>query len=275
MTAREPSGSPASILDGLDRALAMLSQPDRAYFRVHRERYEHDLTVVARHSEHHRILEIGAFPFHVTAALALAGRRVTAIDLEPERGRALIERLGLDVRRCDIERKPLPFKDSAFDLVLMCETLEHLRVDPQFALSEVNRVLRPGGVVLLTTPNLYSAQNVLRFVLGRGFGDAVSEFSKLRTLGHMGHVREYTRREVRRFASDAGLSILTHRFRDYSRPRGRREMLKFLAFKILPARLRSFHVLLAEKSAQGPRLAPLVGVDVSPTEISADSAAAQ
>jgi SAM-dependent methyltransferase len=255
--ADDPRGSAASILDRLDRELVVLSQPDHAYFRAHRARYEHDLAVVARHSDRQRILEIGAFPFHVTAGLALTGRRVTAVDLKPERGRLLTDRLGLAVQRCDVERQPLPFEDSAFDLVLLCETLEHLRVDPQFALSEVNRVLRPGGLLLLTTPNLYSAQNILRFVLGRGFGDAVAEFSKLRTLGHMGHVREYTRREVRRFAAEAGFTIRTHRFHDYSRPRGRREMLKFLAFKLLPARLRSFHVLLAEKTARGPMLFPL------------------
>lgn len=248
---------PATVLDRVDRELARLGLPDAGYFHAHRARYEHDLQVVARHPAHQHILELGAFPFHVTAALALAGRRVTAVDLDPERGRRLIERLGLDVRRCDIERQRLPFDDAAFDLVLLCETLEHLRVDPQFALSEVNRVLRPGGLVLLTTPNLYSAQNMLRFVLGRGFGDAVAEFSKLRSLGHMGHVREYTQREVRRFAMEAGFSIRVHRFHDYARPRGRRETLKFLAFKILPARLRSFHVLLAEKAAPAPMLSPL------------------
>jgi SAM-dependent methyltransferase len=249
--------APAAVLDRVDREIARLGRADHGYFRAHRARYEHDLQVVARHPGHQRILELGAFPFHMTAALALAGRRVTAVDLDPGRGAALMDRLGLDVRRCDIERQSLPFEDAAFDLVLLCETLEHLRVDPQFALSEVNRVLRPGGLVLLTTPNLYAAQNLLRFVLGRGFGDAVAEFSKLRSLGHMGHVLEYTPREVCRFALEAGFSIRAHRFHDYARPRGRREMLKFLAFKVLPARVRSFQVVIAEKTAPAPMLAPL------------------
>ena len=46
---------------------------------------------------------------------------------------------------------PLPLPDSAFDLVVCTETLEHVR-DVQLALSEVRRVLEPGGRLAVTTP---------------------------------------------------------------------------------------------------------------------------
>ena len=46
---------------------------------------------------------------------------------------------------------PLPVGDSSFDLVLCAETIEHVR-DVQLLLSEVRRVLRPGGRLALTTP---------------------------------------------------------------------------------------------------------------------------
>jgi ubiquinone/menaquinone biosynthesis C-methylase UbiE len=46
---------------------------------------------------------------------------------------------------------PLPFADGAFDLVVCTETLEHVR-DIQLFLSEVRRVLQPGGRVAITTP---------------------------------------------------------------------------------------------------------------------------
>src|SRR5437762_1356405 len=45
----------------------------------------------------------------------------------------------------------LPFADNEFDLVTCIETLEHVR-DVQLALSEIRRVLRPGGRLALTTP---------------------------------------------------------------------------------------------------------------------------
>lgn len=46
---------------------------------------------------------------------------------------------------------PLPLEDSAFDLVLCAETLEHVR-DVQLLLSEARRVLVPGGTLAVTTP---------------------------------------------------------------------------------------------------------------------------
>ena len=46
---------------------------------------------------------------------------------------------------------PLPFVDGEFELVLCAETIEHVR-DVQLFLSEVRRVLRPGGGFALTTP---------------------------------------------------------------------------------------------------------------------------
>ena len=46
---------------------------------------------------------------------------------------------------------PLPFPDGAFDLVVCTETLEHVR-DLQLLLSEVRRVLEPGGRLAVTTP---------------------------------------------------------------------------------------------------------------------------
>jgi ubiquinone/menaquinone biosynthesis C-methylase UbiE len=46
---------------------------------------------------------------------------------------------------------PLPFGDGSFDLVVCTETLEHVR-DVQLLLSEVRRVLEPGGRLAVTTP---------------------------------------------------------------------------------------------------------------------------
>jgi ubiquinone/menaquinone biosynthesis C-methylase UbiE len=46
----------------------------------------------------------------------------------------------------------LPFRDRAFDVVVSCETVEHL-VEPFKALQEMARVAKPGGLLYLTTPN--------------------------------------------------------------------------------------------------------------------------
>jgi hypothetical protein len=69
---------------------------------------------------------------------------------------------------------------------MLCDTFEHLRIDPAFVLSEINRVLAPGAALVLTTPNVYSLPSLGRFLLGRSIADPLTEFGKLRNLGHMG-----------------------------------------------------------------------------------------
>jgi len=81
----------------------------------------------------------------------LRAERVTAADVS---GVALARARGRAPGAKLVELEPdapLPLGDSSFDLVLCAETIEHVR-DVQLLLSEVRRVLRPGGRLALTTP---------------------------------------------------------------------------------------------------------------------------
>lgn len=60
----------------------------------------------------------------------------------------------------DLEYTPLPADDESFDMVICCEVLEHMEIDPMYMLAEVNRVLKPGGKLLLTTPNAVSSRGL-------------------------------------------------------------------------------------------------------------------
>jgi ubiquinone/menaquinone biosynthesis C-methylase UbiE len=87
----------------------------------------------------------GRLGVHVDAA-SLVAADVSEIALERARrrlGRAELVRLEPDA--------PLPLADNEFDLVLCAETIEHVR-DVQLMLSEIRRVLRPGGEAAITTP---------------------------------------------------------------------------------------------------------------------------
>ena len=94
-------------------------------------------------------LDLGCGDGALTALLR--AERVTAADVSAVAlGRAR-ERLA-DAALVELEPDaPLPLGDSAFDLVLCAETIEHVR-DVQLLLSEARRVLRPGGALALTTP---------------------------------------------------------------------------------------------------------------------------
>ncbi len=63
----------------------------------------------------------------------------------------------------DLEAR-LPFRDGEFDWVLFVEGIEHIP-DRQRTLKEVRRVLKPGGTLLVTTPNLLSVRARLAFAL--------------------------------------------------------------------------------------------------------------
>jgi SAM-dependent methyltransferase len=72
---------------------------------------------------------------------------------------------GIEAAVLDVSYSSLPNQDGTVDLVVMSEVLEHL-LDPDHALDEIQRVLKPGGLLVLTTPNLASWFNRLLLLAG-------------------------------------------------------------------------------------------------------------
>jgi SAM-dependent methyltransferase len=109
------------------------------------------------------IADLGAGGGEACDWLARRGARAIACDVVPDAGLAARRRghsaVGLDVGGC------LPFRTATLDGVLAGEIIEHV-YDPALLLRECARVLRPGGVLVLTTPNLAPAQDRLRFLAG-------------------------------------------------------------------------------------------------------------
>lgn len=79
----------------------------------------------------------------------------------------------------------LPYAAKTFDLVIALEIIEHL-YDTDFFLSEVRRVLKPGGHVILSTPNLASARNRYRLLVNQ-----YPQYLEYSTRG-AGHIHLYT-----------------------------------------------------------------------------------
>lgn len=150
-----------------------------------------------------RVLELGADPFVFTQLLVergtspvLAGqpRGVWSREpngVEPVRLRWAGHDQRLELHRFDAERDVWPFGDAAFDVVVCMELLEHLCYSPAHVLHEANRVLRPGGTLLLTTPNALNAETVVDVLRGRSYGEHYSGYGPSDR-----HNREYTRAEV-------------------------------------------------------------------------------
>ena len=195
--------------DELDLLGPQLVKWNRQYLSFQRKRYENDLEIVKNYHKYGDILEIGSAPYHFTFCLKKLGYSVIGLDISPERGADFIRKHDLYIIKCDIERNKIPFHEGRFNFIIFNEIFEHLRINPIFALREVNRVLNPDGILILSTPNLYSIMNIIKFILGKGCcGDPYKEFEKLYTLGHMGHVRLYSTKEIKNFLEKTGFKVI-------------------------------------------------------------------
>jgi len=99
-----------------------------------------------------RVLDCGCgMGFYLMVMSRLWDLELVGLDMDPERLRWASEH-GIEAELVEGDAQRLPFEDSSFDAVLLTEVLEHLP-DDDAALSEVLRVLRPGGVLSLSVPH--------------------------------------------------------------------------------------------------------------------------
>lgn len=104
----------------------------------------------------------------------------------------------------NLESDPIPVPDETYDLVLCFEVIEHLEVDPMFMLCEINRVLKTGGCVYLSTPNSISGRNVFKILNGY----APHFFMKYSTSATLyRHNIEYAPHQVLAMAKAAGFLV--------------------------------------------------------------------
>ena len=213
---------------------------------THTKRYFHDLSLLEQYYQEGEILEVGSSPYHLTYLLQQKGYPVTGLDILPERQQAFLDRTQLKIIQNNVETEPLPFPDNSFHYIIFNEIFEHLRINPIQTLREVNRVLHPDGYLALSTPNLYAVRNIVLFLLGRGFDDPYEEFKKLETIQHMGHVREYTVKQVRKFLTETGFQSEAVLLRSFIPMSGTWRLFNGLR-KIVPG-INEFQIHIARKA---------------------------
>jgi len=132
-------------------------------------RYQKDISQVQKHvkiDENFRVLDIGCGDgrfLDLVPAKHKFGVDVSSVGVE------LAKKKGIDAHVVDVEHDKLPFESNFFDMVFCMEVLEHV-FDISLLLSEIKRVLKPGGHIHATVPNeVYRFDRRARILLGGYF----------------------------------------------------------------------------------------------------------
>jgi SAM-dependent methyltransferase len=123
-------------------------------FAVDMARHHAAYELALRHGHGARVLDMGCGSGYGSAHLAQAGARVVGVDrVEPDDA----HRRAASFVLADLNAMPL--REQSFDLVVSFQVIEHLE-DPSAYLAAIARLVRPGGLALLTTPNLLTSDGV-------------------------------------------------------------------------------------------------------------------
>jgi SAM-dependent methyltransferase len=150
-----------------------------------------------------RALDLGAGRGELSTSLAARGYTVTAVERYGPQFEASVPLVDADLN------EPFPFADASFDAALAIEILEHLE-NPRRFLRELARTLRPGGVAIVSTPNLTSLLSRFLFAACGQWDLFFNHPWRLRdpysSLVH-GHITPVTRWLLEHHARDAGFQV--------------------------------------------------------------------
>lgn len=184
--------------------------PGTDYSRMYMDRMHELLRKVRQVLPVGRVLDVGCAQGNTALLLAEAGYEVCAVDLRPnflQYARLKYERGAFEAVAASGDR--LPFSQGRFDLVIWGEMIEHVAF-PEHFLGEIARVLRPGGYLLLTTPNgsrlhtglpTFSEAGDRRVLVPRQFQPDAD-----------GHLFLFSREELRSLLGGSGFSVVDHQF---------------------------------------------------------------
>ena len=148
-----------------------------------------------------RIIELGCGTGATLKHLKDTGRCTWACGIEQHHDAAEIARLTLDcVIEGDIEKIELPVGTASIDVVLCLDVLEHL-VDPWTVVHKLDRLLRPGGVIIASIPNVRNLQVLLPLMI-RGKWNYTDAGILDRT-----HLRFFTRDTALQLMECSGLKV--------------------------------------------------------------------
>ncbi len=112
-----------------------------------------------------RLLDIGCGEGSMARRLKDRFHELHGIDISPEAVKLAVQN-GLIAKVANLNNEPVPYTDAFFDVVVSLDVIEHI-FDPIQFLREIHRILRPGGELVLSTPNIRKIQRIASLIKGR------------------------------------------------------------------------------------------------------------
>ncbi len=192
------------------------------YWPMNEERMAMIIRDANAHAPGGTAFEVGCGVGHIAYLLGRCGYRVSATDASrPSERNALFERAGvrfLPSNLNDLELFP-ELAPHSFDVIVLGEVIEHILNHPFGLVKRLAELLRPGGLMIVDTPNACTLWNGWRMITNKYSLWGTHHFihepklkdGKVISIGEI-HYHEYSPAELRGLLESAGLTVLTTRF---------------------------------------------------------------
>ena len=150
-----------------------------------------------------RVLDIGCYDGTIAKLIAAQGNQVVGIDIA-KKAVHMARKNGIQAYVCNLEEDPFPKSIGTFDVIIAGEIIEHI-FDPDALLNKLTKVLKPGGHLILTTPNLASLGSRLSLLVGHLPWMIENDLLP----GKSGHIRYFTYSELEKILIRHSFSIET------------------------------------------------------------------
>lgn len=148
-----------------------------------------------------RLLDVGCGGGALGRLMAGRFRLLAGVEFSPV-GAAAARLAGVHVILADLNRPPLPVRDASVDAVTCLDVIEHV-LDPRLLMREIARVLQPGGLAIVTSPNIQYWRHIWSLICGR--------FPRTSTdpEGYDGgHLHYFTFQDLEGLATEAALEVV-------------------------------------------------------------------
>ena len=150
-----------------------------------------------------KVLEVGSGPGFVSERLKQNGCKVTAIEIDPEKGKQA-EKFCEKVLVGNVEEMTFPFKKESFDAILFGDVLEHLK-SPETLLKKLKQFLKKDGFIVVSLPNIANWKVRLKLLSGK------FDYADWGILDRT-HMRFFTRKTAKKLIEEAGFEIVEQEY---------------------------------------------------------------